>query len=201
MRRFRGAVELTSYACWTPAQRAGGLRQHRHQWRRHSNQLVGGGYPDLCSGKGAGVTYIAEITGVLALGGPNVIGGACDKALGSDPAAFGEGITLLTVFRDNGKPARVVDVWVGYTSTTSSGTGNAPAHRIFRIPTSRVGAFSSRTRSTCHFNFGDQFFINGTSVGTRSMEPPARTTPGSVWPGRWPPTICTTPPTTTSRRG
>jgi hypothetical protein len=50
----------------------------------------------------------------LVLGGANNIAGACDKPLGADPNALGEGISLLTVYRVTGQDPRVVDVWAGY---------------------------------------------------------------------------------------
>lgn len=81
--------------------------------------LVGTGSPDLCWHKSGAASYLAVDPGAVLVPGANVIAGATDKSLGSDSAALGEGLTLVSIFTRGG-PQRSIDVWAGYTSNQSS---------------------------------------------------------------------------------
>lgn len=109
--------------------------------------LIGSGSPDLCWIKEVGVSYLADVSGlgVVSLGAPNNISGASDKLMGTDPEAYGDGLTILVVFEIFGKPFRSVDVYAGYTSTESGIDGKATASIVF---------------SRNYFGGGLHFFMN-----------------------------------------
>lgn len=90
---------------------------------------VGAGGSDLCWVKDGTVTYLADVTGlgVVALGAPNNISAATDRALGTDTDAYGDGLTILVAYEVPGEPLRTVDVYAGYTSTESGIDGEAGA--------------------------------------------------------------------------
>lgn len=126
------------------------------------------GTPDLGWGKGRGVTFLASgFESALQLGGSNIIQGAVDKALGSDPAALGAGLSLIVVYRTTYGIEQRVDLWSGYTSTESSASGLAEG--VLGLPTPWSGGLA-------HFYLNaldgldfvgpnDSFFLNGTNVG------------------------------------
>lgn len=162
-----GAVELRSYASWnylldgvSPPTDTIGINGLLVQGTR-----IGGGMPDLTWGKDEVVSYLADVTGMLVHGGPNDVASACDKVLGLDPAAFGEGITLLSVYTDSTKQPRSVDVWTGYTSTSSAVTGEARADLLLSQPYFSGAAHFFVNALDGQFNAGDEFYLNGTSVG------------------------------------
>lgn len=105
--------------------------------------LMGTGTPDLCWGRTSGAAYLADVTGIVTGNGVYSIGGAVD-----DPAtgSLGEGITLLLIY-DDGGPARTVDVFSGYTSSTSQPGG--------------PGAFTTWTLSGAYTGGAAHFFANG----------------------------------------
>ena len=96
----------------------------------------GFGSPDLCWGKALGVTYAASgISAWIHVGGANTFDGICDGMLGSDPAALGEGFTLVLIYQVPQDPTiRTVDIFAGYTSTESSPTGDARAELNLSCP-------------------------------------------------------------------
>lgn len=94
-----------------------------------TGNLVGSGDPDLCWGKDLGGHYLIEWTdptdSPVVIGGSNTITDACDKPLGTDPAALGEGISIWVTYKDACSPERTVRLsGFGYTSTLSTGTGS-----------------------------------------------------------------------------
>jgi hypothetical protein len=92
-----------------------------------TGSLFGSGTPDLCWNKYGVACYMAGgMTGIVNPGNSSVavtIAGATDKALGADPDAFGEGLTILVVYDVSGEPGRNIDLYRGYISTE---TGAAP---------------------------------------------------------------------------
>ena len=113
--------------------------------------LVGTGSPDLCWGKDGVASYMAGGVTSFVNPGPapvNVtIGGATDKPLGTDPNAYGEGLTILVVYEVPGDPWRNVDLYRGYTSTESG--------PIFPIAAATLNY-------TVQYQGGDfHFFVNG----------------------------------------
>ena len=161
-----GAVEVQSYAVWNWM--LGGAAPATDTIAINGaavmGALAGQGQPDLCWGKTRGVTYLADVTGLLFPGGVNMIGGACDKALGADPNALGEGITLVFVFELPGAPQRQVDLWVGYTSTESSATGTADAVLGLTSPYSGGPAHFFLNALDGQLGGGDNLEVNGFPV-------------------------------------
>jgi hypothetical protein len=152
--------------------------------------LSGSGTPDLCWGKGGEASYKAQLDPADSpvihgpLGG-NLIFGATDKALGVDPLAYGEGISILCVYDDPSSPEfRSVDVYCGYTSTESS-----------PVPLTAVGSMTFTNvyhGGDLHFflncldgqiKFGDDFFINGALV---SGAVAGTNVPTDAWAGLFP---------------
>ncbi len=86
--------------------------------------LVGTGSPDLCWSKEGVASYLAPIDGATnpLVPGINVFTQVTDRPLGSDAAAYGEGLSVLYVHErlpGSSAPWRAVDVFAGYTSNTS----------------------------------------------------------------------------------
>lgn len=162
-----GAVELQSFAVWNylldgvpPTSDVIGVNG-----TLVSGTRIGRGAPDLCWGKSGAACYLADVTGLVLHGAVNNVLGASDKSFGADPNALGEGLTLLSVFSADGKPPRVVDLWAGYASTTSNASGVANASFDLSQPYFMGGAHFFTNAMDGSFNTGDQFFLNGTSVG------------------------------------
>jgi hypothetical protein len=88
-----------------------------------TGNLVGSGTPDVCWQKDGAASYMATgVTGAVNPGNSPVavtIAGATDKALGSDPNVYGEGLAILVVYSIPSEPNRNVDLYRGYTSTQS----------------------------------------------------------------------------------
>lgn len=124
-----GAVVLESFASWsflsddltaTDEIKINGVVVQGNQ--------VGSGAMDLCWGKSGAVSYLASgITSILNLGAANTVEDACDKPIGGDPAALGEGISIVVAYELPHGPSRTVSVWAGYTSTETSPSGDADA--------------------------------------------------------------------------
>ncbi len=136
-----------------------------------SGDLVGTGTPDLCWDKAGAASYLADVTGlgIVALGAANSIMGATDKALGVDPEAYGEGLSILLVYEIPGAGLRNVDVYAGYSSNRSGpalGNANIP----FTFSKVYVGgelhfflnaADGQSVAGASGPGFGDDFFIDG----------------------------------------
>ncbi len=134
--------------------------------------LVGSGTPDLCWVKEGGASYLADVTGlgIVAFGAPNNISGATDQPLGTDPIAFGEGVTILVVYEIPTATVRNVDVYAGYSSTESEpgnvGTAAIPltfsaayvGHDMHFFLNALDGQLDP---GSGEMNFLDEFFING----------------------------------------
>ncbi|MEE9296702.1 MAG: IPTL-CTERM sorting domain-containing protein [Phycisphaerae bacterium] len=149
--------------------------------------LTGSGTIDLCWLKQGGASYLADVTGlgIVAFGAANNISGATDKPVGADPAALGEGLTILVVYEIAGRPARSVDVYAGYASTESDIVGRATVLLTFS---------EAYTGGNLHFfingldgqldegpgspRFLDEFFINGIPAPAV-----AGGVPGDAWQG------------------
>jgi hypothetical protein len=126
------------------------------------------GTPDLGWGKGRGVTFLASgFESALQLGAANILQGAVDKALGSDPAAYGAGLSLIVVYRTTYGVEQRVDLWSGYTSTESSPSGLAEG--VLGLPTSWSGGLAHLYLNALDgLDFvgpNDSFLLNGTNVG------------------------------------
>ena len=125
-----GAIVVEAIACWNylldgPAPAFDVIQLNGQPVL---GDLVAEGAPDLDWSKDRGATYLARHIGQhMVFGGANTIADACDKALGSDPAAFGAGMTILVAYTVPGETSRTVSVWVGYSSTESSPSGDARA--------------------------------------------------------------------------
>jgi hypothetical protein len=120
--------------------------------------LCGSGSPDLCWGKEGAASYKVDATGIITGAGPVTIAGATDKPLGTDPMAYGEGLTILVVFNVPGNPCRSVDVWCGYTSNTSAPA--AIATLTYTVPYAG-GTFHFFTNGLDGQIAPDDFFIDG----------------------------------------
>ena len=96
----------------------------------NGSPVVGGswgyGTPDICWGKDGVVMYAADGFSFPVGGSPvNIpIANATDKPLGTDLNAYGEGISIIVVYKVLGKPSRHFDFYLGYTSTQTGGTAN-----------------------------------------------------------------------------
>jgi len=132
-----------------------------------TGDLIGYGTPDICWGKehSSSFIYSSDNTGFLLFGGSNSIENAVDKSLGSDPEAYGEGLSILVVYDFRYSyplhPMRNVDVYAGLTSTQSGVIDWATANFTF---THRYSG------GDCHFFLNcldgqtplqDEFYING----------------------------------------
>ncbi len=125
--------------------------------------LVGSGTPGLCWGKDGGASYLVSLGGVgpVVLGGVNTIAGATNKALGADPDAFGEGLTILVLYEVPAAPVRNVDIYAGYASNQSG--------PLFGTATVLLPFTNAYDGGDLHFfistldgqGFGDEFFIDG----------------------------------------
>lgn len=138
-----------------------------------SGALVGSGDPDLCWGMPFGASYLADVTGLVTGNGVYSIGSATDTAAG----ALGEGVSLLLVY-DDGGPTREVNVYAGYTSTESTGSGVAAATLGWTTPFGGVGGFHFFTNGLDGQFAGDQFDINGSDASAL-----AGGAPGDSWIG------------------
>jgi hypothetical protein len=141
------------------------------------------GSPDLCWAKTYAVNYLASGLTSTVNPGPapvNVtIAGATDKALGADANVYGEGLTILVVYYMPDEPWRNLDLYKGYTSTETTGTGAALATLNFTV-----------TYLTPDFHFflnaldgqvaGDDFFIDGVN---RSGQVLGTGVVGDAWQG------------------
>ena len=92
--------------------------------------LVGVGQNSLGWGKAGAACYLARSVAALVPGAPLTIQNACDKALGSDAQALGEGLTVLVVYAHPfvypaNLPARTVHIWVGFMSNITAPFGLA----------------------------------------------------------------------------
>ncbi len=138
-----GAQPVTAFACWSylmcpaptgvPADDTIEINDTEVEGER-----VGYGSPDLCwfsqcegctcplpGGSTYGAAYIAEVPlEVISIGDDNTISLATDKSRAGVGLLRGEGFSILVVYQRSGDPTRVVDVYAGYTSTTSSGVSN-----------------------------------------------------------------------------
>lgn len=100
-----------------------------------TGQLVGAGDPDLGWGKAFGCAYAVEwmdpSLSPVVVGGSNTLDDVCDKILGSDLDALGEGVTIIATYEGACSPERFVTLsGFGYTSTESSG---GPASGLLRF--------------------------------------------------------------------
>lgn len=134
----------------------------------------GTGLPDLCWLKSGGVSYLARLQNAkIVHGGVNIVAKATDKPLGFDPLAYGEGISIVCVYEIPGHPLRLVDGWCGYTSTESdpARTLTARAQLDFTLPYAGgnfhflCNALDGQQDTPVQPIFGDEFFVNGISVG------------------------------------
>ncbi len=177
-----GAVEVESFACWNYLRFAPPSPQDTIQVNGlpFVGDLAGWGDRDLCWGKDMGVTYIANVTGALAHGVPNSVDGACDKAAPGDPHVLGEGITLLTVYTVPGAPNRLVDVWVGYTSTETHPGGDARALLMLGVPYASGSVHLFFNALDGQQNAGDNLVINASPL---SGTFPGTALPGNAWTG------------------
>lgn len=88
--------------------------------------LVGQGTPDLDWGKDRSVTFLADdVTAFINVGASNTFGSATDKPLGSDPRAFGAGMSIIVVHKQDHGTEQRVSLWAGFAGTESSTTGEA----------------------------------------------------------------------------
>ena len=108
---------------------------------------------------------ISGATSLVNIGGANTIDGACDGPVGTDSAALGEGITVVVIYEDPANPTtRTVDVFAGYTSSTSSTSGTAMA-TLDLTCTYNGGPFHFFVNADDgQDNGSDLFFINGIDV-------------------------------------
>jgi len=128
---------------------------------------LGWGSPDLCWGKDFGVTYmVSGVANLLNIGGLNDFSDMCDGPVGTDSNALGEGVTVILIFEDPTAPAtiRTVDVFSGYTSSQSSGTGAAKA--VLDLSCAYAGGPFHFFVNADDGQFADDLFlINGVNVG------------------------------------
>jgi len=145
--------------------------------------LVGSGIPDLCWNKLGGAAYLATgLAGVVALAGPNTVSGATDKALGADPSAYGEGLTLLALYECAGTGTRNVDVYAGYVSTESASVpGDAAWAVAFTKPwvCGELRLFLNALDGQATFD--DELYVLGSPVGGLLGGTVAA---GNAWQGR-----------------
>lgn len=196
-----GAVEIKTYISWTWLFNGGALALDTITVDNLGGggpvpvvgNLVGTGTPDLCWAKEGAASYLADVTGtgIVALGAGNSIGGATDKALGADPNAYGEGLSILLVYEIAGQPLRNVDVYAGYASTESGPVlGTANVRLTFRNPYQGGdlhfflnAADGQSITGLSGAGFGDDFFINGVLA---SGVVAGTAVPGDAWQGLLP---------------
>jgi hypothetical protein len=143
--------------------------------------LVGEGAPDLCWGKDRVACYMASgIVPPLSLTGiGNSFAGFTDKSFGGDPGAYGEGMTIILVYEVPGNPTSTVDLWRGYTSTTSSGLGVASA-TLSMTSAFPGGVAHLALNALDGQSTPDDLFLNGTLA---SGVVPGTNVPGNCWTG------------------
>jgi hypothetical protein len=78
---------------------------------------VSSAVPDLGWGKSVSASYTADVTALVTGNGAFTIGSAIDEFVAS---SFGEGFSLLAVFRNPASPLNHVHVYSGFTSNTSN---------------------------------------------------------------------------------
>jgi hypothetical protein len=177
-----GAVVIDTLISWTYLANAiDGTDQININGTPLIGAQLGNGAPDLCWGKGFGVTYLATgATGLVNIGGANTIDGACDGPGAGDPTALGEGITILIIYEvPAANTVQTVDVFAGYTSSTSSATGTALATLDLSCAYSG-GAFHFMVNADDGQQASDQFFINGVDVSGLVA---GTGVPGDAWQG------------------
>ena len=131
---------------------------------------VATGTPDLCWGKEGAVAYLCttDVTFSINFGGLNTIDNVCDKALGTDANALGEGISIVTLYSIPGKSTRQVTLYFGYISDQSNPAG--------RFAEATLDLKNKYAGGNLHFFINaidgqerfdpDAFFINGVNVST-----------------------------------
>jgi hypothetical protein len=131
--------------------------------------LVGSGSPDLCWAKDGAASYKYEdFNNLVGPGAAPVnvqIDSATDKAVGSDPNAYGEGLTILVVYEIPGDPPRNVDVYCGYTSTQSNPIGSFGEAFLKFTSVYTGGDFHFFSNALDGQVAVESFSINGNNVG------------------------------------
>jgi len=131
--------------------------------------LVGTGTPDLCWGKDGVASYMAGGVTSFVNPGPapvNVtIAGATDKGLGTDPDAYGEGLTILVVYEVPADPLRNVDLYRGYTSTESGPVYEIAVATLNYTVQYQGGDFHFFVNGPDGQLVADSFFIDGINRG------------------------------------
>ena len=146
--------------------------------------LVGTGSPDLCWNKDGTASYLVSGATPWVTPGPTpvavTIAGATDKALGGDPNAYGEGLTILVVYEVPADPWRNVDLYHGYASNTSGAVlWTAAATLNFTVPY-EGGDFHFFVNGLDGQIAGDDFFIDGIN---RSGTISGTVAVGDAWQG------------------
>jgi hypothetical protein len=183
----RGCSETLTLVQWTFLHNFGSPAAHTITFNGVPvvGTKTGFGQPDLCwIALGSGTSYTAVLpAGLTVFGGPNTVAGATDGMLGPlGTTSRGEGFDILTVYECPGEPLRVVEVYTGYTSTTS---GTAPVALPFTHPFLGCGLHFF-TNAMDGQSGPDSFFVNGVDV---SGLIPGTTGPGNAWAGllgAWP---------------
>ncbi len=154
-----GSFVVRSYACWNYLTNSPGLVDEPHITLNGFNVVGGANFapPDLCWGYQGIATYLADVTGLVNHGGPNVIGSAVD-----DPftLGLGEGVSLLTVYAGTG-PLRNVDVfWDGVPGLIANNQVDPLNRWIYDAPYPG-GPAHGFTNALDGQPAGDDFVING----------------------------------------
>ncbi len=150
--------------------------------------LCGEGRPDLCWGKEGAASYVAFLDDLQLHGSIRQIFGATDKPLGLDPRAFGDGLSILCVYRIPGAGPRNVDVYCGYTSTESDPARTLTARITMAFSNPYLGgdfhffvnALDGQQETAACPGFRDDFFINGVLVSGLVA---GTGFPGDAWQG------------------
>jgi hypothetical protein len=146
--------------------------------------LVGTGSPDLCWAKDGAASYM--VSGVTSFVNPGpapvnvTIGGATDKPVGADPNAYGEGLTILVVFKVPGGPGRNVDLYRGYTSNQSNPAGPAAATLNYTVAYNGGDFHFFLNALDGQQIFTEDFFIDGVN---RSGQVNGTVAVGNAWQG------------------
>jgi hypothetical protein len=146
--------------------------------------LVGTGSPDLCWGKDGAASYM--ISGVTSFVNPGpapvnvTIGGATDKPLGSDGNAYGEGLTILVVYKVPSQPWRNVDLYRGYTSNQSNPAGPAAATLNYTVAYNGGDFHFFLNALDGQQIYSEDFFVDGIN---RSGQVNGTVAVGNAWQG------------------
>ncbi len=174
-----GASPVASYAMWVfyldgPIPATDDIRING---TAVTGDLIGSADDDCTWGKDGAAAFMADVTGLVLHGGLNQFAEVNSGPVGNDAAAYGQGLSLLTVYWIPGSPVRVVDLWRGY---VSNGTGGASATLTLSETYHHGDLHFFLEAQDGQENLIDEFYLSGTPVGGVL---PGTVAAGNAWQG------------------